>query len=111
MKLLCTILALIVLTLSVQPVCMATAGNDTCCTTDVCTEEQGGQDDGADKKCVSGCNPFQLCACCAFCVVIPQAFSFTFLPDAPAPAIQWGAQVAGITEEAVPGFWQPPRAV
>ena len=110
MKLLCTILALLVLILSVQPVCVAASAEDTCCTNNDCTEEQDNSNDKQDNGCASGCNPFQLCGCCAFCIVIPPVISFLPVSSITTPGIQWGILSGGITEEPVSGFWQPPRS-
>ncbi len=110
MKLLCTILAFLVMTLSVQPVCIAESTSDTCCTGNNCAEENEKDDSENDPKdCTSGCNPFQICGCCAFSVVVPSPILLTAPSPVAASNHQWGIISVGINEDMALSFWQPPR--
>ncbi|GAA4464001.1 hypothetical protein GCM10023093_13520 [Nemorincola caseinilytica] len=87
----------------------ASAGE--CCSVDGCaTGQKEDAGDHHDKECSSICNPFQSCGCCAFSVVVPQQISFIPTVHTEMPRMQWGTFIAGIAEEPVSGFWQPPRA-
>lgn len=112
-KLLSTILAFLVFVLSVQPVCIAAPASNTCCSTNYCSDEAAGDDecsgDDADDNGCSGCNPFQLCGCCAFCVVIPSSVSLLFIPPSTIAKVKWGCRTTGLVAVPVGDFWKPPR--
>ncbi|MFA6151600.1 MAG: hypothetical protein WC716_09790 [Chitinophagaceae bacterium] len=110
MKYLCALLALLVLTLSVQPVCASISSSETCCSESTCNESQQSDENNPDKKeCSNACNPFQVCGCCAFSVVpqIPPTFTIVthtnFIPG------NWAFFTCPFIEEPVLGFWQPPK--
>ncbi|HTN18717.1 MAG TPA: hypothetical protein VL092_13590 [Chitinophagaceae bacterium] len=110
MKYLCAIMAFLVLTLSVQPVCVASdvSGQD-CCHDRNCAE-QGSSEEQEDHECAQ-CNPFQLCSCCAFSVVpVLQLFiCFSEKPDY--NELIWGISIYPDIDEPVLGFWQPPKII
>jgi len=106
-KFLCTILALMVLVLSVQPVCASLAPGNTCCSSHLCEDEQ--RSGGQEEDCSSVCNPFQVCGCCAFSVVIPGTIIFIEKPVAQYATVQWGISPVHMVEEPSIGFWQPPK--
>lgn len=110
MKWLCTLLAFMVLLLSAQPVCANITRPDQCCNTGSnCEEAQDDTDNDHKEDCSSGCNPFQLCSCCAFCVLTPAQAIFNIFSDFPIPGMVWGSLQFGVPDEPVSSFWQPPR--
>jgi len=108
-KWLSSFLAILVLFLSVQPVCAASAARpqvDACCADD-CSEDEGG--DTHEKEDCKTCNPFQSCACCAGGVVMPQV-SFSLRPMVPmVSAPRWGQPAPSASEASLSDFWQPPK--
>lgn len=113
MRLLSIILALLVITLSVQPVCMAASAGHSCCVNDAfattATSERHCDDGVPEKECSSNCNPFQVCACCACCIVLPQV-----LAPQPPPLMVYTAPVWNCTpvpdvDAPVYGVWQLPQ--
>ncbi len=108
-KFICSILAFVILMLSVQPVLMPVSVNDPCCITDDCCSD-GNEEHNPEKDCKSGCNPFQVCGCSAFCAIIPKPI--VIMPSTPAATVvQWGVSSFSIADEPASGFWQPPRAI
>jgi hypothetical protein len=107
-KLLCTILALLVLTLSVQPACASVVSETVDCCANECTDV-GGCEGDHDDACKYGCNPFQVCGCCAFCVVIPAPVAF-FSPAVSAISTQvYSSPVESLPQSYPRGFLKPPR--
>lgn len=115
MKWLCSLLALLILILSVQPACadLSSAGK-AACTSTCCTglQQDEPEKDNRQDDCTYGCNPFQVCGCCAFSVVTPH---FTFPPSlSPLPemAAAPGSRLSSILpDQLIAGIWQPPRTV
>jgi hypothetical protein len=116
MKWLCSLLALLVLILSVQPACadLSSIASNTCadsCCTGSAAEQDMGKENDRKKECAHGCNPFQVCGCCAFSVVPPV------LLIAPLPQPDFGLETqkrsslsALVSDQLASGIWQPPRA-
>jgi hypothetical protein len=112
-RLLSIILAILVMTLSVQPVCMAASEGHSCCVNDAlattASAETHDEDGSPERECNSNCNPFQVCACCACCIVLPQVFApqpppvFTFIPPV------WNCTPVPAVDAPVYGVWQPPQ--
>ena len=114
MKWLCTILAFMVLILSIQPVCANASQTDVCCGAgEACKNEQknAGNEGRHKEDCSGTCNPFQLCACCAFCVVTPNPVVLKTTLTLPIPSIEWGNSSCRFFDEPLSSFWQPPRTV
>ncbi len=109
MKWLASFLAIIVLFLSVQPVCAASASPaqvDACCADDACEEQRS--DIPKEKDC-KGCNPFQSCACCAVAVIVPF-LGFTPLAIVNFPAsYEWSSHLPHFPSAVYGDFWQPPK--
>jgi hypothetical protein len=110
-KYLCAILAFIVLTLSVQPVCASQNTTDVCCSENVCNEDQdsGCDQDKQQKECSGSCNPFQICGCCAFSIVPSVQQVFLSVKQFIANNTSWAIMECPFIEEPVLGFWQPPK--
>ncbi|MGC4059267.1 MAG: hypothetical protein QM743_14290 [Chitinophagaceae bacterium] len=113
MKWICTLLALLVLTLSVQPVCAVVSQGDNCCAVygsgDAVCDAQEDAADHRSSDCNSGCNPFQICACCALSIVAPpHPFTITssFIG---VPSPDWSPLYVRLGDAPAYGFWQPPR--
>lgn len=109
-KYLCAILAFLVLTLSVQPVCIAgNVSNPDCCHDSNCAEQgqENTDDEGADD--CTQCNPFQLCGCCAFSVVPPLLLTIQMSEKPVYFTDSWTIHNCPDIEEPVLGFWQPPK--
>ena len=109
-KWLASFLAILVLLLSVQPVCAVSterAQVDACCADDVCEEESdGGTSDEGDCK---GCNPFQSCSCCTMGVIVPvQSFALQAMATASLHR-EWSQHVPGFPAAVYGDFWQPPK--
>ncbi len=113
-KLLCTILAILIMTLSLQPgctaapvavrgCCMETEGS--CCT----DEEQPCTDEEHEQNCARVCNPFQVCSCCAFSVVVPAPLPVAVFVSLPRQHVTWALLFVAITDKPASGIWQPPR--
>ncbi|MBC7555121.1 MAG: hypothetical protein H7257_14225 [Taibaiella sp.] len=111
MKLLCTLLAFMILILSVQPVCAGIAATDTCC--DVAGGCDGPIEDGttehSKKECSNICNPFQVCPCCAFGIITPYQPAFILSAHFNMPSPQWRLFEATLPETPLAGLWQPPK--
>ncbi|MBL7712210.1 MAG: hypothetical protein JNL13_07100 [Chitinophagaceae bacterium] len=109
MKFLCAILALLVLTLSAQPVCIAaTASSGNCCADSHCADGTE-QDEEDEAGACDQCNPFQLCGCCAFSAVPVAQLSIHPAERAVYSACRWSIPACPAIEEPVLGFWQPPK--
>jgi hypothetical protein len=109
-KYLCTILAFLVLTLSVQPVCVAGTGNNTdCCTESSCAGNEEGDTDETGHGDCTNCNPFQLCGCCAFSIVPAVAAALRLEEGHTFLQYSWATLCCPFIEEPVLGFWQPPK--
>jgi len=115
MKWLSTLMAVLVLFLAVQPVCANIPAIDTCCSAAEADcgndlPEQPVESTGhSQKDCDSGCNPFQLCNCCAFSVLTLHPSPFLSYIHFNIP--QWGTPPIHFYEAPVSGFWKPPRMV
>lgn len=114
MKWLCTLLALWILTLSVQPVCTLFSVEDTCCTqsltTSTCENEDGDDcSQTSQKDCRTGCNPFQVCACCAFTVMQPEAAWIEATQPGIVSVPQWSVHADHDYSAPEYGIWQPPQ--
>lgn len=113
MRWLCTILAFMVLMLSVQPVCADSTSLTECCSSPVgCKDDtdspKQGTAESRNKDCDSHCNPFQNCSCCAFCVILQHQQSILFAQYAPLPNC-WNIPPVHFSDEPVTGVWQPPK--
>lgn len=113
MKLLCALLAFLVLTLTAQTPCIAANVAIDCCSDNQCEERTDHTKQESSKtqenRCTKGCNPFQACGCCAFSILIPVPFVITapfFTPSAP---INWGSKIMYLNEEPATSYWQPPK--
>ena len=114
MRVISIILAILVLFLTVQPVCGVPSSAiqaDACCSAG-CTE--GADDEGAGKnehkEDCSICNPFQSCACCAGYVSTPQAVYPNAIAGIYYAPATWDLRAAQLIEAPLDGFWQPPKA-
>lgn len=105
-----TILALLVLFLTVQPVCGSSFASQTevyC--EEGCADEQGQPgDDELESNC-KVCNPFQQCGCCSGFTTIPQNAGFLAHTIVAYSKIQWGMAPFQLNEAPLRDFWQPPR--
>jgi hypothetical protein len=113
-KLLCTILAILIMTLSLQPGCTAApAAVRSCCMEaerSCCTdEEQPCTDEEHEQNCARVCNPFQVCSCCAFSVVVPAPLPAPLFVSEPRQQAMWAMLCVAITDKPASGIWQPPR--
>ncbi|MBS1616201.1 MAG: hypothetical protein JST06_08815 [Bacteroidetes bacterium] len=113
MRLISAILALLVLFLTVQPVCadcLPTPQTESCCD-EGCAKEQTPSKGHEPEGHCKACNPFQSCGCCPGSVVVPMVSRL--LPEAVVfdPATEEGVVVMHLVEAPVTDFWQPPRAV
>ncbi|MBX2905840.1 MAG: hypothetical protein KF744_07375 [Taibaiella sp.] len=108
MRLLCTLLAFLVLTLSVQPVCAAEAGRSCCTEESCCVDEEAGSDH-QQHSCSSGCNPFQVCACCPAGVVLPGIIYVVAAPLLQPVAVAWGIFSPQSPVWPAYAIWQPPK--
>jgi hypothetical protein len=103
------ILAILILFLSVQPVCIAAqpvAIEEACCANG-CVEEDAGNPEH-EKGC-NGCNPFQSCSCCTASVIVPQAGIGIPVMIPEFAAASWEQVDVDLVETALADFWQPPR--
>ncbi|MET6996768.1 hypothetical protein [Chitinophaga defluvii] len=115
MKWFSSLMAILVLFLAVQPVCANMPAADTCCSvaaTECCKDQPAQQpveanNHSSQEDCDSGCNPFQLCNCCAFSVLTLHPSPFLSYIHFNIP--QWGIPLIHFSEAPVSGFWQPPR--
>ena len=110
MRYICCLLAILVLTLSVQPVCasvlpiQAAGVADSCCRHDDCDQPE----EHHDKGCKS-CNPFQLCGCCAFSVVVPQPVAFAESTVTATAVVQGLQPGTALCDAPLASCWQPPN--
>ena len=109
MRFICTLLAFLVLTLSVQPVCAGVSQADVCCTGDAGCTERTEHDDCEDNECKGVCNPLQSCGCCVAAVVLPGAVVVFAEPLPQPPVVAWG--VFSPQQPMWPAYaiWQPPK--
>lgn len=110
-KYLSVLLALVVLILSIQPVCAGIIRTGSCCTENICTEENENKERDAHsgKECANGCNPFQICGCCAFSVVPMQVPVLMNTAQAVFRVASWAGLDCRYAEAPVRGLWQPPE--
>lgn len=109
MRFICFLLAMLVLTLSVQPVC-ATVNESTCCNEAVsCSSDTEDLQHHNEDNC-KGCNPFQACGCCAFAVMIPTSITLQSPTLLVHSGVYSGFASEGLPVAACADFWQPPRA-
>jgi len=112
-KALASFLAILVLFLSVQPVCSApasagTALVDACCSSVACEDEGSEPGDTEDDDC-HNCNPFESTACCAVGMIVPQqTFALRTLLQ-PYPARVWNIAPPQFPAAVYGDFWQPPK--
>lgn len=108
-KILCVFIAILVLFLSVQPVCTDRGTEDVCCLATVCTDNDCSEERDAHPTCVASCNPFQSCSCCVFAAMAVPKVHFT-LPNVAAFAKpQWPEAAPPQLLAPVLSFWQPPK--
>lgn len=110
MKLLCVILATLIMLLSVQPPCIATV-RDTECADNCCSGEQSNdcKHDINSKDCNKSCNPFQICGCCAFAALIPMQVDIAYAKPILFFRQYSTGSTPGITPAEIGKCWQPPR--
>lgn len=112
MKWIYTIMAFIILTLSVQPLCISITKEELCSEAKSDCADQvpiGKTSNDSGKQCPDSCNPFQLCDCCPFCVVASPTITLARFDLIPNPGPEWGVVPSQIYEEYILGFWQPPK--
>lgn len=107
-KFICTILAFLVLTLSVQPACASVVAETIGCCANECTEDGGCKSDH-DDACKFGCNPFQVCGCCAFSVVMPASVAFSPITVSTTASQVFSSPVESLPQSYPRGFLKPPR--
>lgn len=107
MKYLSTLLAIIILILSVQPVCSSTNSLDNCCQESTCCDDNGHRQE-KQTEC-SSCNPFQQCGCCAFSVILTPTSSLEFSKQTNFVSNYWVVFKSPFIDEPILGFWQPPK--
>lgn len=113
MRLLSTLLAILVLFLSVQPVCGALkTAPDACC--EAACSEAAAPDEadggGHEEDDCTVCNPFQACGCCAASVSVPATVMLKQAGPVPHQSAKWIAPSTPLFEVLLSGFWQPPRS-
>jgi hypothetical protein len=106
-KFLRTLLAIIVLILSVQPVCVGTNSFDSCCQESTCSDNDNNKQE-KQSDC-SSCNPFQHCGCCAFCVIYTPVSFLVFRTRINFNNNSWGILNCLSHQNPILEFWQPPK--
>ena len=112
MKWICSIMAFIILTLSVQPLCVASNQVDICCNERIeCrgNEPVSNPTEKSEKDCAENCNPFQICGCCPFSVIATPIISLLPFNHISITNFTWGITPLQFYEEPISGFWQPPK--
>lgn len=101
-------MALIVLLLSVQPVCAVRPHEPAaaCCADDCGAAEKEERREDADCK---ACNPFQSCACCVAAVVTPATATLWPAPQPDLPTAAGAERPSPLLQTPGSDFWQPPR--